>query len=475
VSDEISVSVSGTSSVLTSEILDRARDLERLRDELRVLVARVVGADLLVSAQGLHSATAPASSYAAENDLDLGGALLAEAANRADLLAHTHRVAAGAYGAGETVKERALDLLAAQIGYGVGFFFPALVGATALPALAAATGFIVGAGGMENAAAVGKLWLQNNNRLITDPGFCALLHQASKSVDDLLAGLAHVPVIGQIALGDEGGDLGGDDMSAALIVLAGGGIGLFGEGKVSVTKTGESSVTAPPSGLSDRITRIPKTGENGGSQITIEKYVHADGSISWEAYFSGTQDFSPSNTTTPFDMSSNLRMMGRLPAGSFEAAEEALRQAGVKMNEPIVFTGHSQGALLAHELASSGKYRVTGVVEIGGPVSGSSLPTGANGVAIVHTDDIVPALGLDRPVDENEVVVERQAFAGASIPHDEAVPAHNRDRYLETAALADASARAELVRARNGMDAASSNAITMTSTTYKAVREAKSD
>jgi hypothetical protein len=475
VSDDITITVSGSASVLTSEILDRSHELERLCDELRVMVARVLGADLLVTTNSLRSATAPSSAYAAESDIDLAASLLADAASRAELVAHALRLAAGAYRMGEIAKERALDLLAAQIGYGVGYFFPVLVGATALPALVGTTGFIVAAGGPENAAAAGKLWLQNNNQIVTDPGFCALLHQASKSVDDLLAGLVRVPAIGEIVQSDEGADLGGDDLAAALIVLAGGGIGLFGEGKLSVTQTAESTVTAPPSGLADRIKRIPKTGENGGSQITIEKYVHADGSISWEAYFSGTQDFSPSNTSTPFDMTSNLRMMGRLPAGSFEAAEEALRQAGVKMDESIVFTGHSQGALLAHELAASGHYTVKGVVEIGGPVSGSSLPSGANGVAIVHTDDIVPALGVDRPADSNEIVVERQAFAGRVIPQDEAVPAHNRERYLETATLADESARVELARARDGMDAASRDAIAMTSTTYKAVRETESD
>lgn len=471
-SDDLTVSVSGSSSVVTADLVDRARDLDALRDEIRLSTARVTGTALFVCAPILHAAAAPPSAFAAESDIDLAISLLGAAAHNSELIASGLRAAAIAYSVAEAAKERALEHLAAQIGYGAGLMFPALLVGIGGPTLVTAVTVSVASGGPEAAAGNLRDWLTANNQLITDPTFVALVHLASKSIDDLLAGFAGVPQIGETIQGDQGLDVVGDDAAAAVIVLGGSTIGLFGEGKVSVAPTGTTSDSAgPPSGLKDRISRIPKTGENGGSQIVIEKYTHPDGHVSWEVYFSGTQDFSPSGTSTPFDMTSNMNMMGHLPAGSLDAAKDAMRQAGVGKNDPIVFTGHSQGGLLAHELASSGDYNVTGVVEIGGPVSGSTLPDGANGVAIVHTDDLVPALGVDRPVDHNEVVVERQAFADIPIPKDEAVPAHNRDRYLETAAMADQSAREELVHARNAMDAASADAISMTSTTYKAVRE----
>ena len=472
--DDLVVSTSGsTIGVASTDLIGAAHELTRVQNDLDVLGPRLGGITIGLPPAALNAAAAPPGVYAAAREIDLAVGLLARASNDCGTIRTGLKLAASAYTMAEIAKKEAIEAIAAQIGYGLGFLLPQITGTLAIPTVVAGTTITVVSGGPDKAVKNLQDWLTENNEVITDPAFCDLLRLAQKSLDDLIAGGAHLPPAAAVAIGDEGTDLAGDDLAPGLIVLGGGALGLFNEGKVSVEQTGTSTVKAPATGLAERIARIPKTDENGGSQIRIDTIRHSDGTLTYEVYISGTQDFNLKNTTTPFDMTSNMRMIGHLPAGSMEAAREALRQAGVEPGDSVIFVGHSQGALLAHELAASGDFDVKGVVEVGAPISGSTLPTGANGVSIAHTDDLVTALGVDRPTDPNQILVERQAFANKKVPHDEAVPAHNRDRYLETAAMADASARGDLTTARKAMDAASDDAVSITSTTYKAVREKK--
>jgi hypothetical protein len=274
-------------------------------------------------------------------------------------------------------------------------------------------------------------------------------------------------------LGDEGTGLFGADTTAALITIGGTGLGLFRETGVSVKKTGTTSLASPPGGFADRIARIPRTDENGGSQITIERYSFDDGRPdSFDIYIAGTADFSPSGTTTPFDFTSDIRGVGNLPSGSVEAVKKAMKDAGVTSDSPVTFTGHSLGALTAHILASSGEYNTTGLLEVGGPTSSLAVPNDVASVSIAHTDDIVTGLG-GRRIDDRTVIVEREAFRGTDIPKDEAVPAHSRDLYEETARMLDESESLKVKEAIAAMEQAEKDATEMTTSTYKAVREQK--
>jgi hypothetical protein len=460
----------GPSAVATTELNERARSLEALSATVRSVMSRLAGADALVSDATAGSVQAPGSVLVAERDIATAVRTLHLAALKADELARALRLAATAYGVAEHVKRHAIEELAARVGWALGFFLPQIAVVAAGVVVPAAAGFVIASGGPEPASRNVQQWLIDNNDLITDPAFVEVLRLASLSLDDIMAGTLHTPPEIALATGDTGIGLTDPETSAAIIAIMGGGI-VLGETRVRVTNTGSTRLSTAPSGLADRVARIPKTDENGGSQIRIDRYRHANGPDTFEIYLSGTQDFSLTDTTTPFDLTSNVRMIGDLPAGSAEALARALKDAGVTSSSPIVFTGHSQGALLAHQAAASGYYNVKGVVEVGAPISQNTLPTGANGVTIAHTDDIVTGLGGNRPRDPNQVVVEREAFTAEPVPKDEAVPAHNRDRYEKTASFADASTDRRLVTARTGMDAVSADATSITSTTYRAARD----
>jgi pimeloyl-ACP methyl ester carboxylesterase len=149
-----------------------------------------------------------------------------------------------------------------------------------------------------------------------------------------------------------------------------------------------------------------------------------------------------------------------------------MRQEGVTASSPVQFTGFSQGGLVAATLAASGDYNTRGLVTMGAPTAQVSFGSEYPAVLLEHTDDIVPALGGNR-VDDDPVLVQREAFAGRETPPGVAVPSHDRDEYRRTAELADDARSAQLADAIAELDAFGRGAATVTSTTYVAERVKK--
>ena len=204
-----------------------------------------------------------------------------------------------------------------------------------------------------------------------------------------------------------------------------------------------TGTASPARSLEQHATRLHRSYAPGGS-IRVEVYPLAAAAHSRQLviYLPGTQ--SPALAgTMPLDMRSNLKAMARPGlAASERAVSSALSQLGVTQNDRVLFVGHSQGALIANNLAASGSYRVSGFISVGGPLA-HRPPQGTPTIALEHTNDPVPALaGRTNPLTENLVTVQRE------LPAADMVEAHAMAGYRETAALADASTNPGLVRVR---------------------------
>jgi pimeloyl-ACP methyl ester carboxylesterase len=171
----------------------------------------------------------------------------------------------------------------------------------------------------------------------------------------------------------------------------------------------------------------------------------------------------------PWDMTSNLHAVAERSPGSRRAAEEAMRRSGMTAESEVVFTGYSQGGLLATQLAASGDWNAQGLVTFGAPVGGLDLPETFPAVQIEHTDDLVPAFGGDR-TDLGPVVVRREAFAGRDVPPDVAVPAHRLAEYRSTAELLDEARSPTVERSAARLHAVGSGAERVEVTYYRADR-----
>jgi pimeloyl-ACP methyl ester carboxylesterase len=154
------------------------------------------------------------------------------------------------------------------------------------------------------------------------------------------------------------------------------------------------------------------------------------------------------NTPQATDMSTNLRAVAHLTNVMQRGVLAALERAGVGRDEPILLVGHSQGGLVAAQLAAAitagGRYTVGAVLTAGAPIAASPVPTGIPVLALENTGDLVPHLdGSDNPR-RPDWLTARSSHGQASL-----LSRHSLQSYLEVAQDVDASTAAPAVRARS--------------------------
>ena len=474
VADEIVVSGGGVTAVAVDELFGHAQALEAVGAEAASSSRLLVGVDSLIAPSPMD-----ASALAADRAISRALAALTELEGGAGSTARALRVAAEGYGWAERASEAAAQQAAASLGYAAGFFAP-LLALLAVPvatnaALPLVVGAMVAPGGLDALRAAAVRWLDDHRGVLMDPVVVDVIRHSVSSVDDVAGGVAHAPPWLVRFLGDAGLGVLGAGSSAAAITLLGSRFGIFAETPVRVTATGATTDRAAPTSLAERVDRIPQPERGAGDeQIVIDRIESPGRPDRFEVYLAGTVDFTPVADGEAFDMTSNMAGVGELPAGSYRAVEQAMADAGVTSSSPVVFTGHSQGGLLATALAASGDYAAAGVVTIGAPAGHIEVPTGIPVIAIEHTDDLVPALAGVR-TDHGAILVERRAYeAGESMP-DSPLAAHERAPYRETAAMADRASDSRLADAVRAIGRNTEGAERVTTTSYRADRIPRDD
>lgn len=388
-------------------------------------------------------------------------------------LAWALRSAAGLYGAAEQTAARAVEALASQLAAGAGLLLSRL-GLVLLPGLLATAGRIALVWGLvpadqrdtavEALAPVVELLMP----VLSEPILIEALRVALSLADDTALGAVGVPAVLVGVLGEAG--LGVAGISTAALAVAGLAAlaGSSGVEPVRIDRVGadlrrggESRLVDPPGGLAGRVDRIP----DAAAPIVIERYTMPDGSVHVEVYIAGTDAHAPMGGEQPWDMASNVAIVGGANASSLQAVRAALAAEGITSETSIVFTGYSQGGAIATVLAESGDYLTTGLVTVGAPTGGLPVRGDYPAIVIEHREDLVPVLsGIRR--DTTAVVVRGDAFAEGA-PPEGALSAHDLDRYLRTAAAADAHVSATL---RAAIDALPQSAATGSRTAYTATR-----
>lgn len=376
-----------------------------------------------------------------------------EVGRRSGALADALVCAAEGYGRAERSAEFLGGLGGVWLGYLVGRVAPFLALA-AVPALTAgAVGWFLGSlltgsrpGAAPEAAA---RWLADNPRALTNPILPAALRVLVSSVDDAAAGVSALPFPVSFALGDQGAGLLGVTTSAAGVLALARPLGLLRETGVTVGRVGRPAPARPPTGFAELAARIPAA-TAGGAQVRVERYGPA-GSAAWVVYLGGTAEWSPGVTAEPWDLSSNVAAVAEEGAGSYRAVMAAMREAGVRPADPVVQVGHSQGGLVASQVAASGEFNTVLIATFGAPNGQVEVPAGLAAVAVEHADDIVPALGGIGARAEDRLIVRREVFATEPVPVDRALPAHALTAYRETARLMDASPEPRLREFRSAL------------------------
>jgi hypothetical protein len=219
---------------------------------------------------------------------------------------------------------------------------------------------------------------------------------------------------------------------AAGLIAIGNDAGLVREGPASAREIRRFD-RSPPETLAQLARRTAMIEWSG--RIAIERFGNT-----FVAYIPGTQSWLPLAGKNPLDLTSNLHAMkGAGLAASEKGLAAALQKSGAGPASKVYLVGHSQGGMVAANLALRDS-RVAGIVTFGAPISQVAGQLKIPVVAIEHSNDVVPKLGLKaNPLVENITTVVREV--PILKPVDALVEAHDISNYAKTAELADEAAK----------------------------------
>lgn len=455
-SDELTVTV-GATSVVVDELRSAAARLDRLVTEVGSASARVAAVDRLASVGWLSARGAPAEAVRANSELGHARIAIAQVELQARGIAWALTCAADGYDGAERLIGGTISAATDELGWTAGRLFAGM-----FPTLLA-VGFSLGA------AFVALFGRDAVNRIASDPWSVAAVRLGVRASDDAILGAAGIPQPVVAAFGEHGLGLTGLPFAAGVLALGVRSAGVMRESPARVASAVPLPIEAAPTGVADRFARVPRPDELDGAQVVVERYEDSDGRASFEVYIAGTVDFNPFAHGEPWDMASNVSNAIGDDGGSVAAVRAALLEAGVRPDDPIQFTGYSQGGAVAAHLVASGDYASTGLVTFGGPTGQIAVPDDVPTLFVEHTDDLVVALGGEQE-NETAVVVRRWATEGMDFEATADVPAHQRPAYAQTARLIDASGDASLVATRETLASFADDKRMVERTAYHCVR-----
>lgn len=180
--------------------------------------------------------------------------------------------------------------------------------------------------------------------------------------------------------------------------------------------------------------------------VQVNRMIAPDGSVTWQVLIPGTQSAdAPWGGDVPNDWASNLQIYSRRESAASAAVIAAMRAAGVRPGEPVLLAGHSQGGLVAADLAAREEVRaefaIESIVSVGAPVGHIDIPPGIAALHLEHEDDLVA--GVDdrtNPITPDRTTVTRNLTAQNPWHQIGGVhQAHHIPGYVETARLTDVS------------------------------------
>ncbi|MEE8737391.1 MAG: alpha/beta hydrolase [Bifidobacterium sp.] len=150
--------------------------------------------------------------------------------------------------------------------------------------------------------------------------------------------------------------------------------------------------------------------------IAIQRYATSRGAHSWLVSIPGTDGMPDS----PFGWEQNLELMSasrerRMRADSSAMVVRAMRESGIKPDEPVAIIGHSQGGIVAAAIASDNadEFSISHIVTAGSPVANHPIPPSTWVTSIEIDDELVAALdGAPNPATDHWLTIRGTKRAG---------------------------------------------------------------
>jgi hypothetical protein len=198
----------------------------------------------------------------------------------------------------------------------------------------------------------------------------------------------------------------------------------------------------PIGSLDVAMRRVAALSELGAGRIAVEEVRGADGGLRWVVTLPGIRALP--DTPYPQDLPGAVAALALSQSAYSRAVVAALDRAGVPPGAPVLLVGHSQGGIVAMNLAgdpafNGGRCRVTHVVAAGAPITHKEALPGTRVLTVENTHDVVTHL-------DNEDSRRRRGTADrvdVAFSHDGGMVSgnHAADLYAaELAALRDSPA-----------------------------------
>lgn len=151
------------------------------------------------------------------------------------------------------------------------------------------------------------------------------------------------------------------------------------------------------------------------------------------------------------DQHTSLQLLAGRPNGYLDGIEEAMRQAGISPDDPVLVAGYSQGGMAAAALAAESSFNVTDAVTLGAPTAHVGEYAAGNVLSLEAHGDPAPLLdGADNPGSRQQVTVQ---FAAPGVLGPYAL--HDLDTYRAgtAATVAAAGDRPSVAASLAGLEA----------------------
>lgn len=202
------------------------------------------------------------------------------------------------------------------------------------------------------------------------------------------------------------------------------------------------ATAGPPSGtgmLMGRVKQVSDSGSDG--RVRVEVVTAADGRRSAVVYMPGVQDWD-GDSRNPISGGTALRAEAGLPSAYTDLVVQALEDAGVAPDEPVMLAGHSLGGIAAAQVAGdpavTDRFHITTVMTAGAPIGAADIPSDVTVLAMENSGDPVVALDLAPNPDAANVTT-------VVAPTSVAFSQHSSGPYVDLAERVDASDEPSLV------------------------------
>lgn len=178
-------------------------------------------------------------------------------------------------------------------------------------------------------------------------------------------------------------------------------------------------------------------GDADNGEIAIEEHVTLgeDGTQtrSWTIDIRGTQSFG-AGKKGPQDMLTNLQGVGGMASDQLYAIQKAMDDAGIAPGEAVEFAGHSQGGIMAAQLAANpnvrSRYNVVSVVTAGSPTA-TIAPADVPVLSYENSGDIVPGLDGYATQGDNVTTVMFRDYEATCDVSDPVPCSHSASVYVD--------------------------------------------